>query len=169
MSGNRIDKRDFDAHRPLLARDRDNADAESQISTLSAENAHFTSGSDGGRSDGLLHEVVEGIVERDRRKMRREVVRTISFVWGVITWYDRFFWFCFEVLITRNYSSNHQRNSAVWVLEASPRSHFTALFCSPDCITRKTGSMAWLSRPRSPCTFPLLSLDTSATGILHPR
>ena len=43
--------------------------------------------SDDRRSDGLLYEVVEGIVERDRRRMRGEVIRVISFVWGVITWY----------------------------------------------------------------------------------
>jgi hypothetical protein len=42
---------------------------------------------DDGRSDGLLSEVVENIVERDRRKLRKEIVRIFSFVWGVISWF----------------------------------------------------------------------------------
>ncbi|TPR07426.1 hypothetical protein CAN33_0027515 [Aspergillus niger] len=77
-----IDKRDFDAHRPLL----DDADAEADEqqrghlrsrpqSCLSATN----------NDDGLLNDVVDEILERDRKKMAKEVVRVSSFAWGVIS------------------------------------------------------------------------------------
>lgn len=90
-----IDKRDFDANRPLL-HDGDTTDdtwgpslgparsrAGSRPSRLSAG-----SRSGAGSDEGLLNEVVEGIVERDRRKMHKEVVRVVSFAWAVITWYE---------------------------------------------------------------------------------
>lgn len=80
----KIDKRDFDANRPLLA-DQGSADGEtgeSRISRLSAD----SDGSDR-PGDGLLSEVVENIVERDRAKMKREVIRITSFVWSVLSWY----------------------------------------------------------------------------------
>ena len=88
-----IDKRDFDTHRPLL-HDGDiegtqgettpeprRSRAGSRRSRLSA-----SSGRGAGSDEGLLNDVVEEIVERDRRKMHREVVRAVSFAWGVITW-----------------------------------------------------------------------------------
>lgn len=83
----KIDKRDFDANRPLLARhgyvedDDDEESSEPRISRLSAE-------SDGSERlrDGLLNEVVENIVERDREKMKKEVTRVMSFVWSVLSW-----------------------------------------------------------------------------------
>jgi hypothetical protein len=87
MSGNQIDKRDFDARQPLLERHRQHGDAVSQTSRLSVSDVDYDTISDDRRNDGLLYEVVEGIVERDRRRMRGEVIRVISFVWGVITWY----------------------------------------------------------------------------------
>lgn len=74
-----IDKRDFDVNRPLL-QGLDNQ-AERGPSHSRPE-----SRDDGDGGDGLLSDVVDGIVERDRRKMEREVVRVCSFVWGVITW-----------------------------------------------------------------------------------
>lgn len=83
----KIDKRDFDANRPLLA-DHGSADEESgasdepHISRLSAD----SDGSDR-PGEGLLSEVVENIVERDRAKMKREVIRITSFVWSVLSWY----------------------------------------------------------------------------------
>lgn len=88
MSGNRIDKRDFDARQPLLERHRQLGDAVSQTSRSSVSDVDYGAISDNRRSDGLLYEVAEGIIERDRRRMRGEVIRVISFVWGVITWYD---------------------------------------------------------------------------------
>ncbi|PYI02834.1 MFS general substrate transporter [Aspergillus sclerotiicarbonarius CBS 121057] len=72
-----IDKRDFDAHRPLL-NDVDAGADEQQSrpgSRLSATN----------NDDGLLNDVVDEILERDRRKMAKEVVRVSSFAWGVIS------------------------------------------------------------------------------------
>ncbi|KAF3400418.1 putative transporter mch1 [Talaromyces pinophilus] len=81
----KIDKRDFDANRPLLA-DHASADEESgasdgpRISRLSADS------DDSDRpGEGLLSVVVENIVERDRAKMRREVMRITSFVWSVLS------------------------------------------------------------------------------------
>ncbi|KAJ5179075.1 transporter mch1 [Penicillium capsulatum] len=87
-----IDKRDFDANRPLL-HENETADESpraspkpnrsrtgSRPSRLSA-----SSRSGAGSDEGLLNEVVEGIVERDRRKIHKEVVRAVSFAWAVIT------------------------------------------------------------------------------------
>lgn len=80
-----IDKRDFDDNRPLLhdidagvhgtGEGRSRSDSRlSAIRTLD------------GSTDGLLNNVVEEIVERDRRKMAMEVMRVCSFVVGVISW-----------------------------------------------------------------------------------
>jgi hypothetical protein len=84
----RIDKRDFDANRPLLAghgsadEEPGHASDEPRISRLSAD----SDGSDR-PGEGLLSEVVENIVERDRAKMKREVIRVTSFAWSVLSWY----------------------------------------------------------------------------------
>lgn len=84
-----IDKRDFDAHRfdvhrPLLR------EVDSENGRLSPAESRFSrtplTNDNGDDSDGLLHNVVEEIVERDRRKMHKEVVRVVSFAWGVISW-----------------------------------------------------------------------------------
>ena len=79
-----IDKRDFDAHRPLL-REVDSeygrpSPTESRLSRTPVNNGNADD------TDGLLHNDVEGFVERDRRKMHKEVVRVCSFVWGVVSW-----------------------------------------------------------------------------------
>lgn len=89
-----IDKRDFDANRPIL---QDGAGSDHGQQT--PQHGHSRSGSYRSRlsrishegsacDDGLLNDVVEGIVELDRRKMHREVVRVVSFAWGVVTWYE---------------------------------------------------------------------------------
>lgn len=92
--GQYIDKRDFDANRPLLlASDQEGSNEEwhpdldrsRPISHSSRRSGDSSRGA--GSDDGLLSDVVDGIVERDRRKMHKEVVRVISFAWGVITWY----------------------------------------------------------------------------------
>lgn len=88
-----IDKRDFDANRPLLGDvsadghpvERGPLQSRSR-SKSSWQSANRDDGNDSDDSNGLLSDVVEGIVERDRRKMEREVVRVCSFAWGVITW-----------------------------------------------------------------------------------
>ncbi|KAJ5969497.1 Major facilitator superfamily domain general substrate transporter [Penicillium viridicatum] len=81
-----IDKRDFDANRPLLH----DLDTEQDTTDRSAETSRRHSWSPAnhelGRSDdGLLSDVVGEIVERDRRKMQKEVIRVLSFCWGVVT------------------------------------------------------------------------------------
>jgi hypothetical protein len=80
-----IDKRDFDDHRPLL-HDIDagvNGNGEGRSRSDSRLSAVRTL-DDG--TDGLLNNVVDEIVERDRRKMAMEVMRVCSFVVGVISW-----------------------------------------------------------------------------------
>ncbi|XRM45517.1 Putative monocarboxylate transporter mch1 [Aspergillus tubingensis] len=77
-----IDKRDFDAHRPLL----DDADAEAdeqQRGHLRSRAGSCLSATN--NDDGLLNDVVDEILERDRKKMAKEVVRVSSFAWGVIS------------------------------------------------------------------------------------
>lgn len=73
-----VDKRDFDANRSLLRDDTDSGGEEETRSRLSQ--------STWDSNDGLLNNVVEEIVERDRQKIAREVVRVASFAWGVISW-----------------------------------------------------------------------------------
>ena len=34
----------------------------------------------------LMNEVAEGIIERDRRRMRREATRVVSFVCAILSW-----------------------------------------------------------------------------------
>lgn len=85
-----IDKRDFDANRPLLH----DLDTEQDTTDRSAEPSRRPSWSPAnhelGRSDdGLLSDVVGEIVERDRRRMQKEVIRVLSFGWGVVTWYGK--------------------------------------------------------------------------------
>lgn len=70
-----IDKRDFDANRPLLTqRDDDGGGRRSRSSQEEDDGS-------------LLSDVVGEIVERDRKLMGREVVRVLSFTWGVLSAY----------------------------------------------------------------------------------
>lgn len=81
----RVDKRDFDANRPLL----DNGEGPSGRSTRPGSFSDEDEDDEGegtGRG-GLLSEVVNEIRERDRRKVRMNVVRTYSFIWGVLSWF----------------------------------------------------------------------------------
>ena len=78
QGGSLIDKRDFDSNRPLL-RDVERNRGASRSPASSRSYADH----DG---DGLRNEVVEEIVERDRRKLEKEVIRICSFIWGVISW-----------------------------------------------------------------------------------
>ena len=78
-----IDKRDFDAHRPFL-HDVDAGTDEQQPAHLRSRPGSRLSATN--NDDGLLNDVVDEILERDRRKMAKEVVRVCSFAWGVISW-----------------------------------------------------------------------------------
>ena len=94
----KVDKRDFDANRPLLLRDSGSASASG--SAMGSSPASLTDDEDGdgederggrGRGFGLggasvLSDVVDEIRERDRRKVRMNVVRVCSFIWGVMSW-----------------------------------------------------------------------------------
>jgi hypothetical protein len=93
-----IDKRDFDANRPLLKdinAEQDTTDRSAEPSRLrSVSRNSRSSGNDGlglRSDDGLLSDVVEELVERDRRRMQKEVIRVLSFAWGVVTWYGNLF------------------------------------------------------------------------------
>ncbi|RAL14585.1 MFS transporter [Aspergillus homomorphus CBS 101889] len=77
-----IDKRDFDSHRPLLDRLDDGADGEEHGANRSRPVSRLAAAND---EDGLLNDVVEEILERDRKKMAKEVIRIGSFAWGVLT------------------------------------------------------------------------------------
>lgn len=80
-----IDKRDFDANRPLLQETETEQDDRSPGSVRRSGSRN--SRNSGPRSDdGLLNDVVGEIVERDRLKMHKEVIRVVSFGWGVVTW-----------------------------------------------------------------------------------
>lgn len=81
-----IDKRDFDANRPFLA-DHDSMHEESGPAQDEPRTITRLSADSDRPSEGLLSEVVENIVERDRQKMKKEVIRVLSFVWSVISWY----------------------------------------------------------------------------------
>ncbi|KAL4920533.1 major facilitator superfamily domain-containing protein [Aspergillus aurantiobrunneus] len=80
-----IDKRDFDINRRSSAPHELEAQEDQGLlgsrpnSSLSMSNQYSDN------NDGLLNDVVEEIVERDRRNMARKVVRICSFIWGVIT------------------------------------------------------------------------------------
>ncbi|PWY94126.1 MFS general substrate transporter [Aspergillus sclerotioniger CBS 115572] len=76
-----IDKRDFDAHRPLL-NDVEARTDEQQPHLRSRPGSRLSATNN---DDGLLNDVVDEILERDRRKMAKEVVRVCSFAWGVIS------------------------------------------------------------------------------------
>lgn len=97
-----IDKRDFDANRPLLRNidpEPEDEDGPTRSETRSERQwtsrptsrrsrISFSDGGHQGSDDGLFSDVVEGIVERDRRKMQKELVRVCSFAWGVVSWYE---------------------------------------------------------------------------------
>jgi hypothetical protein len=73
-----IDRLDFDANRGTVRSNRSRA-----------------SGRSGGRNSerslldddvDFMDEVAHGILDRDRKRMRREVIRTVSLVCAVLSW-----------------------------------------------------------------------------------
>lgn len=72
--GNTIDKLDYSPGRPLLRTD-DETDSPGR-----ASGEHSYAGS-------FFEQVAEGILDRDRKKMKREVRRYLGFVWAIINWY----------------------------------------------------------------------------------
>ena len=87
-----IDKRDFDANRRLpryIGSGEGRAENDTFYSRPGSRRSRHSGGNDDGGSgsdDGLLNDVAEGIVERDRRKMEKEFARGFSFCWGICTW-----------------------------------------------------------------------------------
>ncbi|KAH8696350.1 putative MFS monocarboxylic acid transporter [Talaromyces proteolyticus] len=84
----RIDKRDFDANRPLLADygtcEEDGLRAQAGFSEAESRTSRL-SGDGDQPGEGLLNEVVENIVMRDRQKLKKEIVRIFSFIWSIIS------------------------------------------------------------------------------------
>lgn len=89
-----VDKRDFDVNRPLLSR----GEGSGARSTRLSSSGDDSEGEDEGRGTGrgsLLSDVVNEIRERDRRKVRMNVVRICSFIWGVLSWFVSTYPLCF--------------------------------------------------------------------------
>ncbi|KAJ5894300.1 transporter mch1 [Penicillium taxi] len=85
-----IGRRDFDANRSIrqddTAEDGDNERFRSRSRGLErSPTGSLRSRLSISSEDGLLSNVVDGILERDRRQLHKEVIRITSFVWGVIT------------------------------------------------------------------------------------
>lgn len=72
-NGQQIHKLDFDQRRPLL---HDRPELSPGPTSL-----------DTSRSGSFFEQVVEGIQERDRVKMKTEVVRYASFACAILMWY----------------------------------------------------------------------------------
>ncbi|KAF7589276.1 putative monocarboxylate transporter mch1 [Aspergillus hancockii] len=79
-----IDKRDFDMNRPLLTSHDPGVDTETRHLDSRPE-SRISARRYSEAEDGLLNDVVEEIVERDRRRLAKEVIRICSFALGVIT------------------------------------------------------------------------------------
>jgi len=73
-NGGGIDKLDYHPGRPLLRPDDNGGGA--------GGNGH----EDTSYAGSFFEHVAEGIVDRDRAKMRREVLRYFSFCWAVLEW-----------------------------------------------------------------------------------
>ena len=76
-----IDKRDFDSpSRPLL-RDASLSDGGASGSRDGSARRYIDDDA------SFMSDVVDGIIERDRRKMKRELIRWFSFFCAVLSWY----------------------------------------------------------------------------------
>lgn len=68
-----IDKLDFDEHRKKPSSTH-NGSEQSEPSGFLMD------------SDSLLSDVVDGVIERDRRKMKRMVAKYLSFACAILSW-----------------------------------------------------------------------------------
>lgn len=73
MRSNGIDKRDFDDNRLRPEASIDGSEGSRPSGLL-------------GDNESLLSDVVEGVIERDRERMQRIVVRYLSFGVAVVNW-----------------------------------------------------------------------------------
>lgn len=71
-----IDKLDYRPGRPLLRADDGDDDGES---AGRASGEHSYAGS-------FFEQVAEGILDRDRKRIRRDVLRYLGFAWAIINW-----------------------------------------------------------------------------------
>ena len=70
-----IDKLDFDSHSHRQARSTNNDSGMSSPHELLRDD------------ESLLSIVVDGVIERDRRKMKRAVIKYLSFASAMLSWY----------------------------------------------------------------------------------
>lgn len=97
-----IDKRDFDANRPLLG----DSSQGRRLSDLD--------------DDGLMDDVVDGIIERDRQKMKLMITRYFSFFCAILSWS--------VALLFLIPACTDKSRSSVYVQVASQHTPFTAVF-----------------------------------------
>ena len=70
-----IDKLDYHPGRPLLRPDEEGVDSSGRPSA-----EHSYAGS-------FFEQVAEGIQNRDRQKMQRQLARYLTFAWAIINWF----------------------------------------------------------------------------------
>ena len=82
-NGAHIDKLDYkpqpDERRPLLRSPRSDGELSSTSSELSGSNESSRAGS-------FFEQVAEGIQERDREEMKKQILRFGGFFWAVVAW-----------------------------------------------------------------------------------
>ena len=114
--------------------------------------------------DDLLSDVIEGVIERDRRKMKRQAKRYSSYAAGVLARYNT------TMESIRNNQGLHLTPTILVSAPApSPPSPSTATFSSRACITPNHKSTPSPSPPRWQCTCRSPSWATSATATPHVR
>lgn len=141
-----IDTLDFDSHRKP-ASTNDGSRASSPHGLLRDD-------------ESLLSNVVDGIIERDRRKMKRQVVMYLSFASAVFSWYyssSR----CWRRL---NLTCCLYLVSALDPLQSTRSTDTSSNPVSNTLSSRSTKSPLPLN---SACTSPSQSLAIYATDIIH--
>jgi len=144
-----IDRLDYHPGRPL----RRHEDAGETSSHPSANHSYAGS---------FFEQVAEGIYNEDRAKMRREVLRYISFIWAIVVWYATMF---------HESEWTPTDTETVSVLAQSLPFRFTLLCFNSAFTTLSFASMPSRSLRNSPYTSLSLFLDTSAidTAPVYPQ
>ena len=78
-----IDKRDFEESRPLVSND-------TRVEGEDDRDRHYSrrvQGQGEDEDEGLLDDVASEIVKRDREDMKRETVKLVGFLWGLLSAY----------------------------------------------------------------------------------
>ena len=132
-----IDKLDFDQNRRPRSADGD-TDDEGPSGLLADD-------------ESLLGDVVEGVIERDRRKMARLVTKYASFICAILAW----FVFLKDQDQTALDYCHKAHDADLWVVSVQDQSllfHFTALSSCRTCGIPNSKSMQSPPLPKLPCT-----------------